>query len=84
MKIFDKFKISNKKENTNQSTQNVNVNNYKNMSEYEIQVLTELRNIHKCINRIFRKVDRVELRVEELEKVVNSDSKIQHRDNLVK
>lgn len=85
MKIFDKFKFSHsKKENTNQTTQNVNVHNYKNMSEYEIQVLTELRNIHKCINRIFRKVDRVELRVEQLEKVVNNDSKVQHSDDMVK
>lgn len=84
MKIFDKFKFSHsKKENTNQTTQHVNVHNYKNMSDYEIQNLSELRNLHKCVNRLFRKADRIELRLEQLEKAFN-DCKIQQRDDMVK
>lgn len=84
MKIFDKFKISAKKENSNQSTQNLNVHNYQNMSNYEIEVLKELRTINKSINRLFRKVDRVELRVEKLEKEVHNDFKIHDRGDMVK
>lgn len=76
MKIFDKFKISAKKENSNQATQNLNVHNYHNMTSYEIEVLKELKSIHKSLNRLFRKVDRIELRVDKLEKDFKNESMI--------
>lgn len=85
MKIFDKFKISNKKENHNQQTQTIN--NYSNMSEYQIEVLRELKEIHKGMNRIFRKTDRIELRVETLEKEMKlrkNDNKNHNSNDLVK
>lgn len=81
MKIFDKFKVSAKKENNASNNTILNLN--ETMTPYQIEVLKELKSIHKSMNRLYRKFDRIELRVENLEKKVN-DNQIQHRGRVVK
>lgn len=81
MKILDKFKISNKKENN--ATNNTILNLNEQMSPFQIEVLRELKNIHKCVNKLYRRFDKIEFRVTELEKKVN-DNKVQHRKRMVK
>lgn len=81
MKIFDKFKVVAKKENNASNNTILNLN--ETMTPYQIEVLKELKSIHKSMNRLYRKFDRIELRVENLEKKVN-DNQVQHRGRVVK